>query len=202
MKKTVLKEAITISVVMMLILSTIVIAEIGELDHDVGVSEILSPTSGPLQIYDVEVKVKNYGSNFETTDVYVEIIELAGGTGVYADLAEDVSIAAGEEELVSFLDWTPSETGGYEVTACTLLYDEDPSNNCLTKTILIFEGDRTTGYRNWWTFVDEGSAAVNVANGNLIVPRTDLSIDARIDSEDCKACEISFELVYPSSKSQ
>ena len=109
MKKNVLKETITIFVVIMLVLSTIVIAEIGELDHDVGVSEILSPTSGPMQIYDVEVKVKNYGSNFETTDVYVEIIELAGGTGVYAELIEDVDIDVGQETIVSF----PANLNGF-----------------------------------------------------------------------------------------
>ena len=107
-------------------------------EHDVGVTEIISPTSGPLQIYPVSVKVKNYGSNSETTDVQVDIIEMPGGTPVYVELVEDVDIPVGQEVVVDFPDWTPSETGEYQVTACTLLSgDENPENDCMSEAITI-----------------------------------------------------------------
>ena len=116
---------------------TSVVAETEYFDHDIGISEIISPTSGPMQIYDVEVIAKNYGNNFETTEVQVDIIETSGGTTVYSELVEDEDIDVGQEVMVDFPDWTPGDIGEYQVTACTLLNDDDPSNDCLSIIICI-----------------------------------------------------------------
>ena len=77
------KKILGIFVCMLLITTSNVILVIGQPppppEHDVGVSDIISPFSGCFQTYPVNVKVKNYGSYEETTDVQVNIFKCEAG---------------------------------------------------------------------------------------------------------------------------
>ena len=103
--------------------------------HDVGVIEIISPTTGPVQTYPVEVTVKNFGTYAET-DVPVEVVIEKDGVPEYDDTAVVPNINPGESINVTFPSWTASEPGEYQVTACTQLsVDTNPGNDCLTETV-------------------------------------------------------------------
>lgn len=72
------KKIVGIFVVTLLIASiSSMMVVIGEtpLQHDVGVSNIISPLSGCLRTYPVNVTVKNYENNAETFDVQVNIFK-------------------------------------------------------------------------------------------------------------------------------
>jgi hypothetical protein len=135
-RKTVFKNAGVLLTVTLMVLSSIVVTAAQKQNHDVGVTEIISPTTGPLQSYPVEIRVKNYGQYSEYTDVQV-IIKSEDGLGEYADLAEDISVSPGGEVVVSLSPWYPSDLGMYNLTACTLLADENSSNDCLTDIFYI-----------------------------------------------------------------
>jgi len=106
-------------------------------EHDVGVTGIISPTGGTLQIQEVEVAVKNYGNNSENDVPVNVVIEKDGGTVEY-DETVLVDIGYGATVNVLFPDWMPSGNGSYTVTACTQLTgDEDPSNDCMSAEIII-----------------------------------------------------------------
>ena len=77
--KNILNEASVLLVAAILVLTAIVIVPMTMAqtpEHDVGVSDIISPFSGCLHTYPVNVTVKNSGSNSETFDVQVEILLL------------------------------------------------------------------------------------------------------------------------------
>jgi hypothetical protein len=138
-RKNVLKEAGVLLVAAILVLTSLVIVPMTvaqKQGHDVGVTAIVSPTTGPLQSYPVEVTIKNFGTYAETTDVTVIIKK--GGLNEYADLVEDIEINPGESMNVALAAWYPSDIGEYQITACTQLPgDENPDNDCLTKTVHI-----------------------------------------------------------------
>ena len=138
--KNIMKETGIWLIAGILILTAIIIVPttMAQPQHDVGVTEIISPTSGPLTIYPVEVKVTNFGLNTEIIDVQVEIIEIPSGAGVYAELAEDVYVPCPGDVVVTFPDWMPSSTGKYEVCGFTILDGDQNSGNdktCVEITI-------------------------------------------------------------------
>ena len=97
--KNILKEAGVLLVAAILILTAIIIVPMTmaqQPGHDVGVSNIISPFSGCLRTYPVNVTVKNYGAHTETFDVQVNIFKCD---------AEEILI---EED---FFTWPP--TGGW-----------------------------------------------------------------------------------------
>jgi hypothetical protein len=149
-RKNVLKGAVVLPVVAILVLTSLVIVPMTvalEPQHDVGVIKIISPKSGPSQIYPVFITVKNFGTNTENgvlVNVAIEefITNPNNGTLIY-DKSSYINITAGEYMNVSFPDCNLSELGKYEVTACTqLVGDENSSNNCLNEVIYILQEDK------------------------------------------------------------
>ena len=129
-------------------------------EHDVGVTGIISPTGGTLQIQEVEVAVKNYGNNSENDVPVNVVIEKDGGTVEY-DETVLVDIGYGATVNVLFPDWMPSGNGSYTVTACTQLTgDEDPSNDCMSAEIII-------GFKDELEMYIAGGFGVNIYITNL-----------------------------------
>jgi hypothetical protein len=170
-KKNILKEAGVLFVATILVLTTVAAVPMAVLRqaHDVGVSEIISPTSGPSQTFIPEVTVKNFGAYTEdgvpvNMAIYEFITDPNNGTLVYEDTIYITNIAPGESLNVVFPDWYASEIGKYQVTACTQLDgDENSSNDCLTKIFYItieFQGFKVAPL---------GQANLEIANGNLNV---------------------------------
>ena len=136
--------------------------------RDVGVIEIISPTSGPLQTYPVIVKVKNHGDYDEVTDVQVEIIEMPSGTSVYADYMEDVDVPIGQEVVVEFPGWTPSYCIKYNVTSCTLLEDGNLDNNCLSEDVNIGKSVHNIDTGKWYYWIQDSIDDVDTLDGHTI----------------------------------
>jgi len=76
-RNNILKEAGVLLITLILVLTAVVIVPtmIAQTPHDVGVSNIISPFSGCLETYPVNVTVENYEDYAETFDVQVEIIK-------------------------------------------------------------------------------------------------------------------------------
>lgn len=114
------------------------------LSEDVGVTEIISPTSGIVQTFTPEVTVENFGTKKGKNVPVNMIIEKEGGIVEY-DETVYINIDVGESMNVVFPDWTPDDwqvSGNvdidYTVTACTqLATDEDSSNDCVSKDITL-----------------------------------------------------------------
>lgn len=120
-------------------------------DHDVGVTNISGPESGPAKTFPVNATVKNFGQNNECCfKTYVEIAELdISGWPIlppeYSDFNCIGEIDAGQEMNLTFANWTPAylseETSGtkiYSVKAWTDLdnpQDENPGNDLFSKII-------------------------------------------------------------------
>lgn len=167
-KITILKEGSVFLVAAILVLTSVVIVPITiaqVLEHDVGVTVIISPTSGPSQTYPVKVIVENFGNNSETSvpvNVAIEefITDPNNGTLIYEDTSF-IDINAGESMNVSFPDCYLTEIGKYEVTACTQLEDENPNNDCLTVVIYISPLKVNT---NRFTYLSEEKIAITIEN--------------------------------------
>jgi hypothetical protein len=96
------------------------------------------PPCNPPAIYPVEVVVKNYGHYTETFDVHVDIFD-PGMNIIYCNTATVTNLAGGAEQLVSLPPWdaTSVPEGLYTVSACTMLADENPANDCRAQQGLI-----------------------------------------------------------------
>ena len=151
MKKNnyILKEAGIWLIAGILVLTAIVIvptAMAQPLLHNVGIKSIDLPVSGFAgEHVPIQVTVENPGDYTEVTDVQVEIIKIQGGTPEYAELFEDLDVPQGQDVVVPFPDWMPSDWGDpahecldvdYRVTAYTLL-DDDPYNDKKFKDITL-----------------------------------------------------------------
>lgn len=150
-RKNILKEAGILLFAVLLVLTAIVMVPMTmaqQLPHDVGMKSIDSPVDGFAGGYvPIQVTVKNYGTNTETFDVQVQIIKIQGGTPEYAELEEYLTLDPGDEMIVDFPGWTPSDWGSsayecldvtYNVTAFTILEgDGDPDNNVKFKDITL-----------------------------------------------------------------
>lgn len=138
-KKNVLKEAGVLPVTAILVLVAVVAVPmlVQRQAHDVGVTEIISPTTGPMQSYTPEVTVKNFGTNVENS-VPVEMVIEKDGVTDYYQIVFISTINPGQSLSVTFPVWYPSDIGKFNVTACTQLSgDENADNDCLTKTFYI-----------------------------------------------------------------
>jgi protocatechuate 3,4-dioxygenase beta subunit len=106
---------------------------------NVGIIDIISPTSGVPQTFTPEVTVKNYGSKKEN-NVPVNLVITTAGVTEYNKTVY-VNINMGETLHVLFPNWTPIGGEGdidYTITACTKLKgDEKPSNDCMSKVITL-----------------------------------------------------------------
>jgi hypothetical protein len=171
-RKTILKDAVVLLIAAILILTTIIIIPMTtaqKSDHDAGVTTILSPTTGPPQTYPVEVTVKNYGTNTETSvpvEVTIEefITDPNNGTVIYDATSYIPNINPGEFMNVAFPSVYLSEPGKYQATACTqLVGDENPSNDCLT--VVFYIAINIFGFNH----IPLGDATLAVVDGTLVV---------------------------------
>ena len=138
-RKDLLKEAGFLLVVSIFVLTAIVSVPttIAQPQHDVGICDVLLPCHGCNHTYTIEVMVKNYEANSETTDVLFTIIR-EDGFPEYASLVEDVTVHVNQEKKVKFDNWTPTKGCiNYTYTACTLLADDDSKNDCMRCKIFI-----------------------------------------------------------------
>ena len=111
-RKNILKEAGVLLIAAILILTSVVIIPMTVAhtqDHDVGVTEIVSPTSGPMQSYPVEITIENFGTNTET-NVIVNVVIEKNGASEYEDTSIVLNITHGASMNVEFLDWTPADS--------------------------------------------------------------------------------------------
>jgi hypothetical protein len=95
--------------------------------HDVGVTGIISPTSGPFQSYPVEVTVENFGT-YPETDVPVNVVIEKEGVPEY-NATVVINIDAGESKNVVLSTWMPADFGQYNLTACTILDNDSYAIN-------------------------------------------------------------------------
>jgi archaellum component FlaG (FlaF/FlaG flagellin family) len=108
-----------------------------KLDHDVATLSVNDPPA----VYDPtpiipKALVKNLGTNTETFSVTMTI------TGGYTSTKNVTSLAPDASVVVPFDLWTPV-VGNYSVQTCTNLgTDEDNSNDCLSKTVDVFDYTR------------------------------------------------------------
>ena len=164
-RKNILKEAGVVLITALLVLTAIVVVPLKAIplfSHDVGVTAIISPTTGPMQTYPVEVTVYNFGTNAET-GVPVEVVIEKKGVTVY-DATVSIDINAGQSMNVFSPDWYPSGTGEYQVTACTQLSsDQNTSNDCLT--VFLYIVINIFGFDH----IALGDAALDVVNNTLVV---------------------------------
>lgn len=167
-KKTILKDAgvlLIAAILVLTVLTSMVIVPMKAaqtLDHDAGVTGIISPTTGPVQTYPVEVTVENFGTNAETS-VPVEVVIEKGGVVEY-DQTIYIDINPGQSMNVSFPDWAASGIGEYQVTACTMLdTDSNPSNDCTSEIFYI--AINIFGFNH----IPLGDATLDVVDGKLIV---------------------------------
>ncbi|MCR6624675.1 MAG: hypothetical protein NDF58_08895, partial [archaeon YNP-LCB-024-027] len=100
--------------------------------HDVGASAILAPT-GDIPIgttVNPRAKYKNFGSYTETFKAYFKIE--FGGNPVYLDSTQ-LTLNPGQEQTVTFSNFTVNERGTYNTSAYTVLVgDENPDNDLVT----------------------------------------------------------------------
>jgi len=165
-KKILAKAGVFLAVTILVFTSVAIVPlkAVQRSDHDVGVTEILSPTTGPVQSYPVEVTVENFGTNAESYFPVEVIIETGEGTVVYDQTVYVSSINPGESMNVSCPEWYPSGYGEYQVTACTQLdTDENPSNNCYT--VVFYIAINIFGFNH----IPLGDALLNIVNGTLVV---------------------------------
>ena len=76
------------------------------------------------------------------------------------------NITSGESINIDFPAWTPSDVGQYTVTACTMLNtDEDPRNNCTSKTIHITNSKTdNTSRETYINEVTQNEATISTTN--------------------------------------
>lgn len=102
--------------------------------NDVGVTDIIAP-AGVYSVGDQitpQVVVKNFGTNENTFDVYLNFAN-------YSEF-QSVTLAAGSVDTVSFPSYTLTTLGDFQVTAFTsLASDEDNSNDTLTSSFNVYE---------------------------------------------------------------
>jgi len=113
------------------------------LDHDAMVKDILvDPTYPPGTDFTPQAILKNFGLNSETFDATCEI--KLGGSTVYNQNCAPVTLAAGEEQTVSFPSYVLSAANDlYEITVTTnLAGDMDPANDSRTEFFNTYTTER------------------------------------------------------------
>ncbi len=102
--------------------------------HDAMVKDILVDPEYAAGIpFTPKAILKNFGLNSETFNATCEI--KVNGTNIYTQDCSNVTIAAGQEETVSFTDFNPSAANElYEITVtANLSGDMDPTNDSRTE---------------------------------------------------------------------
>ena len=127
--KNVLNEAGVSLVTAILVLTSIVIfptmmAQAPLPEHDIGVSNIISPFSGCLRNYPVNITVKNSGNNSETSDVQVNIFKWDAGPQLLYENFSDGIIPAGWVTDYWFASVDTNEAGGVSPEARMYYYDQ------------------------------------------------------------------------------
>jgi len=128
------------------------------LDHDAMVKDILvDPTYPPGTDFMPQAILKNFGLNTETFDATCEI--KLGGSTVYTQNCAPVTLAAGEEQTVSFPSYVLSAANDlYEITVTTnLAGDMNPANDSKTKYTNTYTTEREMvlleiGTGTWCTY--------------------------------------------------
>jgi N-acetylneuraminic acid mutarotase len=121
-------------------------------NHDVGVSQIVSPT-GTIVIgnpVNVIVKYGNFGGNPETFPAIVRIFDPSGSLV----FSKDTSLTLNASQLieVNFGQWTPTVIGSHFIYGKTLLQgDEYPQNDSLGQSFNV-------GYWGQWIQYNQPSA--------------------------------------------
>jgi hypothetical protein len=121
-------------------------------NHDVGVSQIVSPT-GQVMIgnpVNVIVKYGNFGGNPETFPAIVRIFDPSGSLV----FSKDTSLTLNASQLieVNFGQWTPTVIGSHFIYGKTLLQgDEYPQNDSLGQSFNV-------GYWGQWIQYNQPSA--------------------------------------------
>nr|NQU94249.1 hypothetical protein [Bacteroidota bacterium] len=102
---------------------TPILADVGV--YSIDIAGVLAP--GPVT---PKVTVKNFGLDAQTFPVTLDI-------GGYSSTMTVTSLAGGATEQVTFATWNAA-IGSYTADACTeLVGDEDPSNDCKTKGLVV-----------------------------------------------------------------
>jgi hypothetical protein len=128
------------------------------LAHDAMVKDILvDPTYPPGTNFTPQAILKNFGLNTETFDA--TCVLKVGGSTVYTQNCSPVTLAAGEEQTVSFPSYVLNVANDlYEITVTTnLAGDMDPSNDSKTKYFNTYTTEREmvileVGTGTWCTY--------------------------------------------------
>lgn len=110
-----------------------------ERSHDLAVGAFLN-LSDLMTIEEITpmATVRNIGQNTET-NVDVELLILNGADTIYADTANIASIAPDEVDTLTFVSFTPPGAGfDYQAKLNILLADEDPINNSMSKSFIVY----------------------------------------------------------------
>ncbi|TET45302.1 T9SS type A sorting domain-containing protein [candidate division TA06 bacterium] len=113
-------------------------------DNDVAVDGILKPSDGFLfsagDDVEIEARVGNRGTQPQS-DFDVRAIIMDGATEVYNEVVTVASLASGATIDVTFPDFTIAAAEvAYDLEICTeLAGDEQPGNDCKSKTIMAVE---------------------------------------------------------------
>jgi len=146
------------------------------LDHDAMVKDILvDPTYPPGTDFTPQAILKNFGLNAETFDATCEIS--VGGSNVYTQNCAPVTLAAGEEQTVSFPSYVLNSANDlYEITVTTnLAGDMDPANDSKTEFFNTYTTEREMvvleiGTGTWCTYCPGSQMGADdlVANGKSV----------------------------------
>ncbi|MEO0162520.1 MAG: kelch repeat-containing protein [candidate division WOR-3 bacterium] len=131
-------------------------------NHDVGMRTVLAPGTriGPGVSVEPQARVKNFGQNTESFNVYCRID--SAGVNIYNQSTSISSLAPGQEATATFPNWTSCTTEGivYDLTFYTVLAgDENPSNDTIRSTTTV----STVG--NWVRCTDLPNAELSNGTG-------------------------------------
>ena len=113
------------------------------IEHDVGVSDILSPPDSMASgaAYPLRVEITNSGSNTETFNTVFEVRYHNQSSILFADTVTVSNMAdssTGNYNIGS--SFTPPIQSSYDLTAYTMLSsDQVPANNAFTKTVASYD---------------------------------------------------------------
>jgi hypothetical protein len=131
---------------------SIVVYDLMQFNHDIGVSAINSPIPhvGQNSAVTPQVVYTNVGNNTETS-ITVGCFVDSSGTIVYRDSSVIASMAANAVDTISFAHWNTGPGGvHYTFTSwCRLTGDGDPANDTLRQsvvTVLPYQGPDGYGY--------------------------------------------------------
>lgn len=146
------------------------------LAHDAMVKDILvDPTYPPGTNFTPEAILKNFGLNAETFDATCTIA--VGGSNVYTQNCAPVTLAAGEEQTVSFPSYILNAANDlYEINVNTnLAGDMDPTNDLRTEFFNTYTTEREMvvleiGTGTWCTYCPGSQMGADdlVANGHSV----------------------------------